>query len=98
MEVIAEALRRRGYSATSNDPFIGAESVRLHSDPANGIHSARIETIKDIFMDDYSFVKRPDFDRIRQDLGGVAAGVAAMHGVRRADRRPSRSALGDKAD
>jgi len=77
IEMIAESLRRRGYSVTFNDPFVGAESVRLHSDPANGVHSVQIETIKDIFMDDYSFVKRPDFDRIQQDLGGVAAEIAA---------------------
>jgi N-formylglutamate deformylase len=77
MEVIAEAMRKRGYTVTFNDPFKGAESVRLHGKPEAGIHSVQIEVIKELFMNEESFVKKPDFDRVRGDMGGVAADIAA---------------------
>lgn len=77
MEMIAEAMRRRGYSVSFNDPFKGAESVRLHGKPEAGIHSVQIEVIKELFMHEESFVKKPDFDRVRADMGGVAADIAA---------------------
>ena len=77
MEVIAEAMRKRGYSVTFNDPFKGAESIRLHGKPDAGVHSVQIEVIKELFMDEESFQRRPDFDRVQKDLSGVAADIAA---------------------
>ena len=77
MEIIAEAMRKRGYAVTFNDPFKGAESIRLHGDPAKGVHSVQIEVIKELFMDEESFQRKPDFERVRGDLGGVAADIAA---------------------
>ena len=45
MDVIAGAMRALGYSVSYNDPFKGAESVRLHGNPAGGVHSVQIEVI-----------------------------------------------------
>lgn len=77
VDMVAEALRRRGFSVSFNDPFKGAESIRLHGRPDAGVHSVQIEVIKELFMDEESFQRRPDFAQLRAGLGEVAGEIAA---------------------
>jgi N-formylglutamate deformylase len=77
IEMIAASLRKRGYGVTFNDPFKGAESIRLHGKPHAGVHSVQIEVIKELFMDEETFERKPDFTRVQTDLGEVAADIAA---------------------
>lgn len=76
VDIIAAALRKHGFSVSFNDPFKGAESIRLHGRPDDGVHSVQIEVIKELFMDEESFQRKPDFARLRADLGDVAAEIA----------------------
>ncbi len=76
MNVIAGAMRSLGYSVTFNDPFKGAEGVRLHGNPAGGVHSVQIEVVKELFFSEDTFEKKPDFDKVRADMGKVAATIA----------------------
>ena len=77
IDAVAAAIRSHGYSVSINDPFKGAESIRLHGDPAGGVHSVQIETIKELFFSEATFEKKPEFDRVRSDMGKVAAEIAA---------------------
>jgi N-formylglutamate deformylase len=76
MDVIAGAIRSHGYSVSYNDPFKGAESIRLHANPAGGVHSVQIEVIKELFFSEATFEKHPNFDQVRTDMGKVAAVIA----------------------
>ena len=76
VDTIASALRRRGFTVSFNDAFKGAESVRLHGNRAGGVHSVQIEVIKELFMDEESFARKPDFVQFQRDLGIVAAEIA----------------------
>src|SRR3546814_4045994 len=40
---VAERLRALGYSVAVNDPYKGAEIIRMHGRPAEGRHSLQIE-------------------------------------------------------
>ncbi len=74
--VVRESLRGFGYNVTNNTHFIGAEVVRQHGDPANGIHSLQIEMNRGLFMDETARTRGPDFQRVQGHLTEVAAAVA----------------------
>jgi N-formylglutamate deformylase len=76
MDVIARALRDRGFSVSFNDPFVGAECIRRHAKPEAGIHSVQIEVIKELFMEEESFRRKPNFGEVREALGVVSAEIA----------------------
>lgn len=76
MQAIADEIRRLGYGVTFNDPFKGNESIRRHANPRGGVHSVQIEMIRGMYYDEETFEKRPDFDRIRGDLGRIAGRIA----------------------
>lgn len=62
-----------GYDVTINKHFAGAESIRKHGEPANGIQSLQIETRRGLYMDEESYQKRPEFETVRGHLGQLAA-------------------------
>ena len=78
VDAVAAAIRSHGYSVSINDPFKGAESIRLHANPAGGVHSVQIETIKELFFSEATFEKHPGFNQVRSDMGKVAAEIAAF--------------------
>jgi len=67
-----EYLKRRGYDATLNEHFKGAESMRKHGDPSAGIHSLQIEINRSIYMDEDSYRRGKRFVEIQNDLTGLA--------------------------
>ena len=69
--------RELGYSVSVNDPFKGADSIRRHGNPADGVNSLQIEMVKGLYMQDDNFNKSADYDRVREDLGKFAATVSA---------------------
>ena len=76
MDVIAQALKDRGFTVSFNDPFAGAECIRRNGRPETGIHSVQIEVIKELFMEEESFRRKPCFDEVRNALGVVSAEIA----------------------
>jgi N-formylglutamate deformylase len=77
VEIVANALRARGYSVSFNTPFKGAEAVRRHGRPDAGVHSVQVEVVKELFMDEESFQRKADFDVVQADLAAVASDVAS---------------------
>ena len=63
----------RTHSATS---FIGAESVRKHGDPENGVHSLQIEINRSIYMDEDSYRRSERFAEIQGHLSQLAHRLA----------------------
>ena len=80
VDVVATTLKGFGYSVTRNAHFIGAESVRKHGAPGDGIHSLQIEMNRSLYMDEAARTRRPEQARIRQHLAAVAAAVVALAG------------------
>jgi N-formylglutamate amidohydrolase len=76
LEVVVGAFRQLGYSVSVNDPFKGAESIRMHGNPGKGVSSLQIEMVKGLYLEDDNFTKSARFDRVQQDLGRFAGIVA----------------------
>jgi N-formylglutamate amidohydrolase len=78
LEVVTETLRGLGYRVTNNKHFVGAEAVRKHGNPANGIHSLQIEMNRSLYMDEAARIRRPELSRIRDHLTVLAGRIAAL--------------------
>lgn len=76
LDVVVNGLRQFGYSVSVNDPFKGADSIRRHGNPAKRVNSLQVEMVKGLYMQDDSFNKSADFEKVREDLGKFAAIVA----------------------
>jgi N-formylglutamate deformylase len=77
-EFVVETLRGRGFRVTVNDPYKGAECVRRHGAPAQGVHSLQIETCKRLFMHEKTFLRSDGFQRLREELDRLLAAVAGF--------------------
>ncbi len=71
-----ECLSGLGYSVTANKHFAGAERIHKHGDPANGIHSLQIETKRGLDMDEVTYAKRPEFEKVQSDLGTLCRHIS----------------------
>lgn len=49
---IKDFLEQKGYSVAINKPYKGAEIVRRHSNPSQGIYSLQIEICRDLYMNE----------------------------------------------
>lgn len=78
VEVVASVLKGFGYRVTSNTHFIGAESVRKHGAPDQGIHSLQIEMNRSLYMDEEARTRRPELAEVRAHLAAVAAKVVEL--------------------
>jgi N-formylglutamate deformylase len=76
LDIVVSAFRSLGYNVSVNDPFKGAESIRMHGRPQYGVNSLQIEMVKGLFLEDDNFRKSANFDRVRQDLTKFASIVA----------------------
>lgn len=77
-DAVVSFLKDKGYDATLNEHFPGAESVNKHGDPANNIHSLQIEINRSIYMNEDTYRRGERFDTIQKDLGGLATHLAAF--------------------
>ncbi len=71
-EAVIECLKGFGYDVTRDEHFIGAESVRKHGNPENGIHSLQIEINRGIYMDEDSYRRGDRFAEIQGHLSQLA--------------------------
>jgi N-formylglutamate amidohydrolase len=76
LDVVVSALRSLGYGVSVNEPFKGAESIRMHGKPEKGVNSLQIEMVRGLYLEDDNFTKSVNFERVRQDLGKFTAIVA----------------------
>lgn len=77
VEAVQTFLSGLGYNVTVNKHFAGAECIRKHGDPENGIHSLQIETKRGLYMDEDTYEKRPEFETVRGHLCELAAHLSA---------------------
>ncbi len=77
MDVVATALRARGYSVAINDPFKGVALIGRLGRPAQNRHSIQIEVQRPLYMNEETFERSPDFATLQADMAGVLRDIAA---------------------
>ncbi len=78
LDVVAASFRSCGYSVAVNDPYEGADLVRLAGAPGRGRHSLQVEINRAIYMNEATREPLPAFDTLRKDVGRVLDGVRAF--------------------
>ena len=71
--LVQETLQDMGYAVAINDPYKGVELVRAHADPAAGRHSLQIEISRALYMDEDSFARSANYDRLKSDIDRLVA-------------------------
>ncbi len=67
-ECARETLQNLGYQVAVNEPYAGVELVRAYSDPKKARHSIQIEIRRDLYMNEKTFEKSPNFSKVQQDF------------------------------
>lgn len=75
VDFVSDCLKEFGYQVTVNEHFIGAEAVRKHGNPANGVHSLQIEMNRDLYMDEKAREKSRNFEQVQLHMLGLARKV-----------------------
>jgi N-formylglutamate amidohydrolase len=75
IESVADEIRKLGRTCTINDPYSGGELNGRYGDPAGGVESIMVEINKKLFMDVNTFLKSPDFDRVKSDVSQVLTSI-----------------------
>jgi N-formylglutamate amidohydrolase len=86
-DFVREVLVGFGYDVTQNAHFIGAECVRRHGAPRQGVHSVQIEMRRNLYMDEATGACTAGFEQVRDHMTQLAEKVAAYARDRRADAR-----------
>jgi len=63
-----EHLESLGYNVTINDPYRGVELVQKYSNPEQGRHSLQVEINRALYMDEQSFEKTKNFEKLKTDI------------------------------
>ena len=66
-----------GLRVARNMPFAGAYITQAYGQPARRRHAVQIEVDRALYMNEVTLERRPDFEDLRQALGGVVARIAA---------------------
>ncbi|MEH6405167.1 MAG: N-formylglutamate amidohydrolase, partial [Sneathiella sp.] len=61
-------LEELGYEVSVNEPYAGVELVRAYSNPSDGRHSLQVEIRRDLYMDEKTFEKSSNFNKLKSDL------------------------------
>jgi N-formylglutamate deformylase len=75
--VVAQALRRRGFSVAINDPFKGVALIARLGRPAERRHSLQIELHRGLYMDERTRERNTGFAALQNALSDVAGEIAA---------------------
>jgi N-formylglutamate amidohydrolase len=65
---VRDFLKGLGYRVAINDPYKGVELVRRYSNPATGRHSLQIEIARNLYMDENTYKKSAQFNRLKDDI------------------------------
>jgi len=76
--LVADTVRRLGYTAAINDPYKGVEIVKRHGRPAERRHSLQIELNRRLYMDETTLEPNAHYAQMTADLEGLLAAVAAF--------------------
>lgn len=76
-QVVAQALRSRGFSVDINDPFKGVALISRLGRPAENRHSLQIELHRSLYLDEATCERSAGFGALQAALAGVAREIAA---------------------
>ncbi|MBM3585947.1 MAG: N-formylglutamate amidohydrolase [Alphaproteobacteria bacterium] len=71
-------LRGAGYSIRRNDPYAGGFTTEYYGRPAEGVHTLQIELNRALYWDEARHARHDGFDRLRADMRGLMAALAAV--------------------
>jgi N-formylglutamate deformylase len=74
--LVREAFEAEGLSVAINDPYEGAELVRVHGDPARKRHSLQIEINRGTYMDEATREPNAGFGSLKKAIDSVLVQVA----------------------
>jgi N-formylglutamate deformylase len=74
--MVAEALRKRGFSVALNDPFKGVALIARLGRPAERRHSLQVEVHRGLYMDETTRERSTGFNALQDALTGVARDIA----------------------
>ena len=83
VDFLQRSLQDLGYQVTRNVHFAGAEAIRKHGRPDEGIHSVQIEMRRNLYMNEATGEAGANFDQVRRDMTALAAKVAEYAQARR---------------
>lgn len=75
--MVAEALRKRGFSVAINEPFKGVALIARLGRPAERRHSLQIELHRGLYLDEQTRARSSGFAALQSALAGVSAEIAA---------------------
>jgi N-formylglutamate deformylase len=74
--MVADALRKRGFSVALNDPFKGVALIARLGWPAERRHSLQVEVHRGLYMDEATRERSTGFKALQDALAGVARDIA----------------------
>lgn len=75
-DMVAQALRSRGFSVAINDPFKGVALISRLGRPAENRHSLQIELHRGLYLDDATCERNAGFGALQTALASVARDIA----------------------
>ena len=75
-QLVRQAFETEGLSVAINDPYEGAELVRVHGEPAQGRHSLQIEINRGVYMNEATREPNDGFGALKRAIDSVLAKVA----------------------
>ena len=76
-DMVATALRNRGFSVAINEPFKGVALIARLGRPAERRHSLQVEIHRGLYLDEDSRARSAGFNALQSALAGVSAEIAA---------------------
>ena len=76
-DVVARALRQRGFRVAINDPFKGVALIARLGRPAQRRHSLQIELHRGLYMDENTRQRSAGFEALQSALAEVSRDIAA---------------------
>jgi len=68
-----------GLTVAPNDPYKGGGTTRRHGQPGSGVHALQVELNRDLYMDEATFVIKPEpFARLEALCLGLVDKLAAL--------------------
>lgn len=74
--LVAQALRKRGFSVAINDPFKGVALIARLGRPAERRHSLQVEIHRGLYLDEKTRERSADFDALQDALTAVSKEIA----------------------
>ena len=75
-DMVAQALRKRGFSVAINDPFKGVALIARLGLPAERRHSLQVELHRGLYMNEATRERSSGFGALQAALAGVAGDIA----------------------